>query len=456
MAIESKDTWVLANDAYHGTGMFADGSVLQQFSRESSEKYTTRKEQNSNEYENVMVSKISTYNGYLWKTEPVRDYSSDVIATIVKDADFQGNDMDQFLSDFSAEAKVRGVNLVLVEQPQLLPEDAQTQLDERQFPYLVQILPERIINYKLDINGNFEYVAFSDTLDLSTFEKEDVQEIVRYYDKEVWRIYKDDQKTILEEGIHGALQCPVLIFSEKGEVDSTGEFTQIGGLSRKLFNLYSELKLMMRGQTFSILTFHTERGEAPELDLGVDNAMYYTGDIAPSFISSDSSQAATYEERIKQTLLSMDRVSYSTTDATSGATTATELRLRMQSLNASLSMFANSLESFERKIWLVISNITGVEIPKIVYNKDFNITDVMSDIEVLQSIDLIADLPTYRSTKLKTIVTEDLTGADEELLNKIYREIDTNAVESTAAQTYSGNADLDDSFGDAIPTKTVK
>lgn len=433
MAVNFITEWQFIADAYNGVGGFADGSQLDQFKRESDgstdtsdNAYGDRKEASEHEYENLFDSKVSRYNGYLFKSLPGRETNDKLIEGILKDANRRGESANVFMSNFAKNAKARGVNLLLVDIPQDKAKDRQEQIDKRLTPYFVEMLPETVQEYKLDNFGNFEFVTFGDTIDNSTYEASDTQDIVRYYDKTEWRIY-DLDKNILDRGGHGFSRCPVLIFSEKGNFESLGEFSQLAGLSKRMFNNDSELKLLLRGQTFSILTIWTEKGSSPTINLGIDNALLYSGDHPPSYISSDVAQAKTYEDRIVAIKESMDRVAYDVS-TTQAQESGIALSLKFEGLNSSLNSFAQRLENLERDAWNLVCENLGLSLDtvNVVYNMDFSITDLNNEIDILDSVNNIADLPIYKAEKLKAIVREDLKGFDDETMETIYEEIDTS------------------------------
>jgi len=422
------------SDAYNSDGGFYNGSCLDKFKRESDgtvsvadNAYQDRKDASKREYEDIFSSKVSRYIGYLFKSPPQRESDNELIAGIKKDANLRSDTINVFMSDFAKNMKARGVNLLLVDTPNTLADNMQEQIKHRLSPYFVEILPERVTEYKLDNFGQFEYVSFSDTIDNSEYGNTEVDEIVRYYDKTEWRIY-DMDGAILDRKDHGFKVCPVLIGSEKGSFESLGEFAQLAGLSKRLFNLNSEKKLMLRGQTFSILTVWTEKGSEPTINLGIDNALLYSGDHPPSYISSDVAQAQEYSSEIEEVKESMDRVAYDVS-TTSAQESGIALEIKFESLNSSLNSFAQKMESLERSAWALATEALGLqeETIMVTYNLDFAITDLTSDIATLDSIDNITDLPKYRAAKLKKIVTEDLKGTEDEVLDDILTEIDDAA-----------------------------
>lgn len=419
--------WLFAAQAYEGTGGFSTGGEIEQYGRESDTKYEDRQELAKREYENIFDSKISRYVGYLFKSTPQRDTSNVLLTAIKDDVNRRRESADIFFNTFAKNGKVRGVNLLLIDSPTQQPESLQEQVEKRIAPYFVEILPERVIEYKLDAFGAFDYIAFGEEIDNGEYGTPSVEQIVRYYDKKEWRVY-DGKGHVTDFGDHGLTICPVLIFSEKGKFESLGEFTQLSGMSKRLYNLESEHKELLRGQTFSLLTVWTEKGSAPDIKVGVDSTLMYSGDHPPAFISSDAAQAQTYENKIIKVKEAMDRVAYDVSTS-SGQEAGIALEIKFESLNSSLSGYAQRLEDVERQAWDIVCDKLGISRDSIdiLYNMEFSISDINSEIETLDSISRVADLPLYKAAKLKSIVKEDLKSIETETLDAIFAEIDTAA-----------------------------
>ncbi len=171
-----------------------------------------------------------------------------------------------------------------------------------------------------------------------------------------------------------------------------------------------------------------DRGVTPDLTLGTDNVLLYTGDKAPTFIAADSAQAGVYETRIDKVKESIDRVAYDVSTSRA-AETGISLDIKFQGLNGSLNSFAQRLEDLEREVWTLICNIIGIseEAITLTYTQNFTIVDLNSEIEVMDGVTAAADLPLYKAEKLKKIVKQDLSGAEPDIMSAIYAEIDINA-----------------------------
>jgi len=376
--------WAFAKEAFEGSGGFADGSYIDKYPRESDEKYLER--QKIAYYENMFAPKINRYIGYLFKQTPTRTTNNSLIKKIFDDVDNKGDNIDVFMSNFAKNAKVRGVNLLLVDMPKNLPLNLKDQIENRKLPYFVEILPERVTGFKLDEFGKFEYVMFSDVIDNSTANKEEIINIKRYYDKTSWAVIDEDNK-IIDQGAHNLGVCPLLIFSENGEFPIIGEFTQIASLAKRHYNLLSELDEILRSQTFSILAINADNPSDVEIKLGTDNAIAYAKDLnPPQFIAPPAAPAEIYQNKIKDIEAQIDKIAYDISTNQSQES-GIALDIKFQGLNSSLSNFSIRLNDLENRAFDVICKYLGINNDVVItYPKTFSIIDTQKEIAVLEEM----------------------------------------------------------------------
>ena len=410
-----KSKWQLAAEALYGTGGFADASYLVKFTRETDDKY--RERQKIAVYENYLVSKVNRYVGYLFKDSPARVSTSPLIDLYYEDADGRGNNVNVAMSSIAIDAKARGVMAVLVDMPSEIPESLAEQMDDRTVPYLVKIPPERIVDYELSREGGFESVTFEDVIEERI--------VYRYYDRTVWQVIDEDDG-VLESGTHGLNLCPVVLFTENGEFPSVGEFTQIADISFQLYNLKSELREILRDQTFSILTLQSEKPGDVEIKLSTDNAIAYAPTLErPGFISPDADAAATYQEEIDKCIATIDRMAYDI-NTNQAQESGIALQIKFQGLNSSLSNFAMRMQSFEAQVLEVVCAYLGLtpESAAVTYPSRFDLVDINTELVMLEQLKGLGyDLPTYEKLKLERIVVNDLGNIDGEAMDAIMNEI---------------------------------
>jgi len=416
------EQWKLAKDAYSGEGGFLDGAYINKYPRETEDKIEQRRE--IAYYTNIFASKVSRFVGYIYKQKPTRETKSNIIKIILDDIDMKKNSANIFFSNFAKNAKVYGCNLVLIDMPAVLPDNLKEQVQQRALPYTVEIDPQRVLKYKLDNYGNFEYIFISDTM---VDEKGETVDIKRYYDTTQWKIYDKDDN-VLGKGEHNLGVTPVLIFSENGNFPATGEFTQIANLAKRHYNLQSELDEILRGQTFSILTMQTNSGG--EIKLSTDNALLYQKDAdRPDFIAPPSAPAEIYQQRIKDIEEQIDTIAYDITTNKS-VESGIALSIKFQGLNASLGNFAQRLEDFELRVYEVIAKyLNETSDVTVSYAKEFSIVDINQEIAILEQMQGLLSSPTYFKLKAMQIITNDLSSADNADITKIESEIEDSLKE---------------------------
>jgi len=378
-----KNKWELAVHAYNGTGGFSDGSYLDKYPRESDDKIEERKKVAF--FDSIFKQKVSRYVGYIYRHKPMRVTSSSLMRLIFDDADKIGNNMDVFMSSFAHEAKVRGSMLLLVDMPKEIPSNHADQMAQRAVPYFVPIEPERIDSYKIDMFGKFEWVRFTDTIDESTPEESVTKDVIRYYDDKGWKVYDGDK--VIDKGEYSIDMCPVLQFSESGSFPCVGEFTQIGQLAKRHYNMNSELDEILRAQTFSLLTIQATSPKDVEINIGTDNAMAYSAQMdRPEFIAPPSAPADTYRDRIKSIEERINEIAYDTSTSNS-AESGISLEIKFQGLNGSLGNFAMRLNDIEIRALYVAARYLGIDYDcEISYPSEFNIVDIQEEIATLDNL----------------------------------------------------------------------
>ena len=419
---ELKQKWKFIEDALEGKGGFEDGSYLDKFAREDDDKYKER--QKIATYTNFFKPKLNRYIGYIYKQKPNRFTNNKLIKLILDNIDNKRNSANVFFSNFATNAKAFGCNLVLVDMPKELPSTLQEQIQTRALPFVREVKPYSIVEYKIDSYGNFDYIVFEDTI----FGNKKIIKVNRYYDKTNWIVF-DDENNIIDKGEHNLGITPILLFSENDKL-SLGEFSQIADLQKKHYNLNSELDEIMRGQTFPILTLQASFVER-DLTLSTNNALLYEKDAErPNYIAPPTAPADIYERRIKAIEKQIDDIAFDISTNQSQES-GIALTLKFQGLNSSLSKFAQRVEDFELRVFEVIFRYLGMPFDiEITYTKEFSIVDIQKEIGIFEEMKDLINSPTYNVTKAMQIVSNDLGSVGQDKLTAIQQEIEDSYKES--------------------------
>lgn len=410
-------------DALHGTGGFRDGGYLVQYPRESGDKFERRKA--IAWYHNALRPACQRFAGYLVKRPPQRTLTQPALEALADRCDWQDNSLDVFWSGFMVEAKARGTMLLLVD----MPKDG----DERTWPVLTALTPERLLRYRLTHQGALAEAALSDSLEIDG----KMQSVERIYTETDWRVLYGQR--VLEQGAHKLGVCPILAFSESGPFPTFGEFANIADLSKRLYNLRSELDEILRSQTFSLLTYKVPTEQFP-LDLGEvaqtigTHNLLQTFPNGAEFIAPPEGPARVYLDviqevaaLIRQTALIVDLPDSRLNES------GVALQLRFQSLNASLVHFARRMEDLERRMWALVGRWLGIEPDvSVTWGKDFSVADLKTEIEVAQNMAALNAPPAYQTAKLRQLIQLDLAGLPDEDLQAALAGVDEIQQEGSA------------------------
>ncbi|CDI04107.1 conserved hypothetical protein [Candidatus Competibacter denitrificans Run_A_D11] len=407
-------------DALNSTGGFADGTYLVAYPRELADKIKSRRELAW--YDNALKPACQRFVGYLLKRPAFRDTQNEALAGFIASCNWQDDSLDVFLSGFMVDAKARGSMLLLVDMP-----TQQQILDGlRTLPYLVPIYPEAIKTYRLNPRGQLAAVVFTDQVQDKDGRWVAVE---RTYTETGWQFTGGETGS----GTHPLGVCPVLAFTESGLFPSLGEFAAIAVLSKRLYNLRSELDEILRAQTFSLLMLRVPEARFPLADLKEVAQGIGTGNILQAyqdgaeFIAPPSGPANTYldviaqvEGLIRKAALIVDIPNSNSQES------GVALQLRFQALNSSLVHFARRMEDFERKIWWLVKawlNLHEAEIA-IAWGKDFSIADLATEMEIAQNMAALNAPPAYTRAKLKQLVQLDLGALPGDEISDILNAID--------------------------------
>ena len=347
-----------------------------------------------------------------------------------------------------------GCGLLLVEMPKQQPVTLEQQLSKRFFPYLVKLPVKDVHSYAINPRGQFDSVQIYSTMMIEGV----LQTVVRGWDAQNWWVHLNGE--FIEGDQHGLGVCPVLPFVEGDIFPSTGTFSQIADIGKRIFNMQSELDEILRGQTFSILCYNIPESQLGQVDfgklsesVGIYNMLVYSGAAAPSFATPPTGPSEIYlksiaslEQKIKDIALSIDFT------ATSKSESGVALNIRFQKLNAALSSFARKAEDFERRMfdmacrWLKIENNTTVSYPK-----SFEIADVQAELTALTAYQTGSFPAEVIQEKQKQIIALDFSNLEGAELQGLLDAVD--AVDPETPLIESRLAVLEGQMSSAVNTQ---
>lgn len=398
-------------DALNGTGGFSDGGYLVQYPREDAAKLARRKA--IAWYANALRPACQRFVGYLIKRPPQRQLPHPLLAEFAQNCTWQNDSLDVFWGGFMQDAKARGSMLLLCDRPAEADSD-------RGIPYLVAIAPERVTHYRLDARGQLAAVTFTDALEVDGV----ITPVLRAYDAAGWTVTAGE-KTLMA-GTHDLGVCPLLAFSEAGLFPHVGAFATLADLSKRLYNLRSELDEILRSQTFSLLAYQVPSAEQAAFDAGQvaetfsTEALLIYGGAAPTFIAPPEGPATVYQAVIAQVEALIREAALYVDPPTTQQESGVALALRFQALNAALVQFARRMEDFERRLWDLVCRWLGVaQPPEIAWSKDYSLTDLKTEIEIAQNMLALGAPAAYQAEKMKQLIALDLSTLDPAALESL-------------------------------------
>lgn len=360
-------------DAYSGQGGFANGDYLVAHPRESEAKLNSRKELAV--YPNFTRKIVDVFMGFLWKQAPSRE-TDDLYVTFSGNADGAGGKLDTVLSSYQRLAMILGTVYVIVDKPK---QQGTTRADQA-MPYLALRLKSQLVAETKNAAGVWQSVTFS--------EVDNGETVYRTFTMEGWKLCKNqDGSELIDQGEYKLKRVPVVRLHIAKPLNPTDSSSQswvydLAQLNWDLFNLRSELRELLRSQTFSILAFpvadDAERERLKDMTVGTENALTYNpaGGGQPSFIAPSADPVKLYMEQIADTVEDIYRIAnleFVGGVQQSGIATS----FHFQEANSNLRGMAESGESAETEIASLVYLWQDKEFSgNIAYANDFNLSDV--------------------------------------------------------------------------------
>lgn len=437
------------NGAVTGTKqepLLSGQTELVRYPRESEAKFAARNAVAV--YENHHRAAVERFGGFLGRRRPTRDGVDAPLAQLfIQDADQRGNSLDLFLQGFALQFKARGTMLVVVDMPEGAPATSLAdQVKRRRVPYVRVAHPEAVKAYRTDADtGLFLSVTLCDREWVDDVE----EEVERDYDTSGWRVRLKDK--VLRQGVHKFGACPVLYATENGdEFPVIGNYAQIADLSRRLFNARSERDEILRSQTFSLLTLQVPAEQSATFNaatvsatIGTHSMLVHAGD-APAFIAPDVGPAQTYRENIDELQQSIRRISKEdSTEQSAQAESGVARRLRFEALNSEVATFARQLQKLELQMWTLFKRAMGSGDVSVSWPTDYNLADVMAEIDILTGMQLSGFPPRVLNEKRRQIAATEFDNADDQTKAELKAAID----ELDQVETPAPGADPNDPTG---------
>lgn len=341
------DQWYL--DAYTGGGGFETAAYLIRHPRESDEKFGRRQELAA--YPNFTRKVVGAYLGTLFRETASRSGEVTTWTDLQTDADATGGRIDDVMRRAVLLAMLLGTIHLVVDRP---PGQPATRAEEARLrPYVTIRLPGDIEAQTLDALGRLVEVTY----------REQTAEGVayRHWDAVSWWLARDPAGTqLIGSGQHSLGRVPVhrLHSTEllnPADARASAWAAGVAELNGDLYQLRSELRELLRSQTFSILTLpvvDAEQAEAlKDMSVSTENAIAYnpTGGGKPAYIAPPPDPVSQYRDAIADTITQIYQIA--NLEFVGGVQqSGVALQFHFQAANDAIGLLAQEAERAEEAV----------------------------------------------------------------------------------------------------------
>ena len=386
--------WKYLLESYVGGEEYRQAGHLTRYQLETDAEYAARLR--ATPLDNHCKSVVSVYNSFLFRKCPMRDFGmlegTPELDSFMRDADMDGQSLDQFMKDVSTWANVFGHCWIVMAKPNL---GAVTRADEMISgvrPYVSLITPMTMLDWSWSRspNGRYELDGIKYIEDVNG----DIRTVKQWTKTEVrtW-VYREGSDEIQSDVIepNGLGKIPAVIaYNGRSTVRGIGvsSIADIADAQRFIYNATSEIDQSIR------LDSHPSLVKTPETQAGIGaGSLIHMPEnldpgLKPYILEFSGASVQAIQAAIRQTIESIDKM------ANTGAVRATEsksmsgvaMQTEFQLLNARLSEMADNFELAEEQLWKLYAEYQGYSWDgSIEYPSSFNIQDTSNEFVQLQT-----------------------------------------------------------------------
>lgn len=353
-------------------------------------------------YYNFCAPIIDIYTDHLFKQPINVDYKNiqGDVEMRRENIDNKQGSIDEFRKEAADLAQVYGHIYVIIDSPKYNGnvKTRQDIIDNNLFPYFTFHHPQNIINWALDEFGFPYWILVREISDINSnpfnYDKNATENYkYRLWTRTEWVLY-DSEYNELERNIHGLGMVPIVCIFDKQSKKvrsflGISAIADIAFIARDIYNSCSELKQILRDQTFAFLAVQGTSSEYDELSVGTSKGLLYPPDRnAPLYISPPTGNAEVYFRHIDRQVSKIFQLA----KLEGGSVQAPEQSAVMQSgvskawdfnqTNSALSKKAGNLEDGEMKLWQVFAKWLKKEFDgSVEYPHEFSIQSLREDLD---------------------------------------------------------------------------
>ena len=353
-------------------------------------------------YYNFCAPIIDIYTDHLFKQAVDEDFGDieNEVMERAENIDNKQSSINEFRKEMADLAQIYGHIFVITDSPQFSG-DVKTKQDlinNGLYPYFTFHHPQNILNWALDEFGYPYWVLVRESLDFNldpfNYSKDKLVKFrYRLWTRQEWVLYDEDYQEIGRD-THNLGVVPITcIFDKQSKVIRNflgiSMIADIAFIARDIYNSCSELKQILRDQTFAFLAIQGNSSEYDELSVGTSKGLLYPADrAAPQYISPPSANAEVYFKHIDRQvskifqLAKLEGGSVQAPDQSAVQQSGVSKAWDFNQTNSALSKKAGSLEDGEMKLWQTYAKWLGKEFDgSVEYPNEFSIQSLNDDLD---------------------------------------------------------------------------
>ena len=394
-----RSQWRYLLESYIGGEEYRRAQHLHRYQLETDAEYYNRLQ--TTPLQNHVASVVSVYNSFLFREPPRRNLgtleNSPEVEDFLKDSDFDGRSLDNFMKDVATWASVFGHAWIIVAKPFIDAQTRREEIEQGVRPYLNILTPMVVLDweYRRNRSGRYElvYLKYLEEVNGS------VNVVKEWYPNWIrTRVVDTENNTILDDNWDKnelSMIPAVQAYNKKGVIRGIGisDCNDIADAQKFIYNATSEIDQSIR------MDSHPSLVATPETEVGTGSgALIHMPEnldpgLKPYLLEFSGASIDKILSAIQKTIESIDKM------ANIGAVRATEsrtmsgvaMKTEFELLNARLAEKADNLELAEEQIWKIFSAYQGVVWDgEIEYPGAFDIRDTADEIQQLKTADEIA------------------------------------------------------------------
>jgi len=401
-------------------------------------------------YYNFCAPVIDIYTNHLFRQSIIEDYGSikNLVEERKENIDQQGSTIEEYRAQVAESMQIFGHTYTLVDSPLIGEEvlNLQDKMDNGVFPYFTNIQPQNLVNWALDRFGRPYWVMLIEigdsNINYETFDKESRLNInYRLWTREEWILYNSKYEEI-DRGLHGLGFVPIsCAYDRKSKKEKAflgvSFIADISFIARDIYNSCSELKQILRDQTFSILAIQGDAKDYPAIEVATNKGLLVPKDSQfPQYITPPAGPSETLMKHIDGQVsrifqlakLEGGSASFKGQDAVeqSGVSKAWDFN----QTNSALTTKASNLEDAEYRAWQMFAAWEGKEFDgKIAYPREFSVNSLKQDLDEAEQIVRMNISNEFNKEVKRTIIKKKFPQLPDDKLKKIEKEIDSSEIQ---------------------------